>query len=204
MKIYNLLLLLALFVSVSVSSYAADSKAAKYKTVQIGDELKMICNNLNDIAKVQWYKDGVKIIGETGEKLIFRNANLSHEGTYWAVVDGVCGITRTNDMVVQVEIPFQPGIETAVAGGDFLFQNEPNPAGEIIRIKFNLSTATNARLVLSDTYGKVIAVLHDGFAGTGFHTFELNASEKNLSNGAYFYTLITPDFTSTKTMILMR
>ena len=204
MKIYKLLLISAFIVIVSVSSYAEDSKAPKYKTVQIGDELKMICNNLNDIAKVQWFKDGVKLIGETGEKFIVRNANLSHEGTYWAVVDGVCGITRTNDMVVQVEIPFEPGVETAVAGGDFLFQNEPNPAGDIIRIKFNLSTATNARLVLSDTYGKEIAVLHDGFAGTGFHTFEMNAAEKNLSNGAYFYTLITSDYTSTKTLILMR
>lgn len=203
MKIFSNILIAVLFLT-ALNLQAKVEDNTKYKTVKLGDEIKMVCNNLNDIAKVQWYKDGVELRGETGEKLIFRNSNLSHEGTYWAVVDGVCGITRTNDMVVQVEIPYEPGIETAVAGGDFLFQNEPNPAGEIIRLKFNLSRATEARLVLSDSFGKQIAILHDGFADSGFHTFELNAAEKNLANGAYFYTLITPDFMATKALILMR
>lgn len=183
---------------------ADDYNETKYKTVQLGDEIKMVCNNLNDIAKVQWFKDGVELTEQKSDKLIFKNAMLSHEGTYWAVVDGVCGITKTNDMIVQVELPFQSGIETAVAGGDFLFQNEPNPAGEIIRIKFNLSKTSNTKLALYDSFGKQIALVFEGELSSGFHSYEINSNNLNLANGAYFYTLITPDFIDTKSMILLK
>ncbi|MBX3044211.1 MAG: T9SS type A sorting domain-containing protein [Candidatus Kapabacteria bacterium] len=200
----NILLVFLMISTIATISIARSYNEAKYKTVQIGDELKMVCNNLNDIATVQWFKDGVAITGETSDKLIFRNANLSHEGTYWAVVDGVCGITRTNDMVVQVEVPFQPGVETAVAGGDFLFQSEPNPASDRFRIKFNLSKTTHARLTLNDARGKEIVVIYDNIAGSGFHNFEINAIEKKLSNGVYFFTLITPDYQETKSLLIMK
>lgn len=188
----------------SLNLIAEDGSETKYKTVQIGDEIKMVCNNLNDIAKVQWFKNGVMLKDESGDKLIFKNALLGHEGTYWAVVDGVCGITKTNEMVVQVEIPLQRGVETAVAGGDFLFQNEPNPAREIIKIKFNLSASGDVKLLLSNSYGVQVAILHEGYLNQGFHTFELNTNEKNLSSGAYFYTLVTQGFMDTKSLILLK
>ncbi len=202
---YNLKVVLILFAFFfSVNLFAEDGSETKYKTVQIGDPIKMVCNNLNDIAKVQWFKDGALLEGKTGDKLEFNNALLSHEGTYWAVVEGVCGITKTNDMIVQVEIPFQSGIETAVAGADYLFQNEPNPAGEIVRIKFNLSNQGQAKLVLYNSFGIQVAILHEGFLNAGFHNFEINTTEKNLSNGVYFYTLVTPEFMETKSLILLR
>jgi len=204
MKIYIVLFgLMFCFINAG-ELFSQDGFETKHKTVMIGDELKMVCNNLNDIAKVQWFKDGSLLNGQTGDRLVFSSAKLSDAGTYHAVVEGVCGVTKTNDMVVRVEIPSQPGVETAVAGRDCLFQNDPNPAGDLVRFKFNLSAASDVRLVLSDTFGNQVAVLYEGYAGAGFQNIEFSASDKNLANGVYFYTLMTNSFKDTKSMILMR
>jgi len=204
-NIYFVFIVVSLFLTFAVSNLqSSDNQNVKYKTISLGDELSMTCNNLNDIAKVQWFKDGQILAGEVGEKLYFPTANLNHEGTYYAVVDGVCGITRTNDMVVKVEIPQQFGVETAVSGGDYLFQNEPNPAGEVVRLKFSLSTNSFIKLVLSDSFGNQLAVLHEGFTQAGLHNIEFNTISHNLSNGVYFYTLLTEGFKDTKSLVIIR
>jgi ABC-type sulfate transport system substrate-binding protein len=174
------------------------------KSVVLGDELKLVCNNLNDIAIVQWYKDGVILDKETGDKLIIKSAKLSDAGTYYAIVDGVCGVTQTNNVIVNIEIPHSPGIEIAVAGGDYLFQNEPNPAGDLINFKFSLSNSTFARLVLYDVYANEVAVIFEGIANSGLNSYSFNASSQNLANGTYFYTLITNNFKESKSLILIR
>jgi hypothetical protein len=203
--IRNLLTLLFVGLFFNIGLYSAPNPdGTVYKTVVLGDELKLVCNNLNDIAIVQWYKDGVMLDDKTGDKLIFKSAKLSDEGTYYAMVDGVCGLTQTNNLIVQVSIPVQPGIETAVAGGDFLFQNEPNPAGDRINFKFSLSRTSQARLTLFDSFGKEIAVIFEGIATSGLNTFSFNTSENNIANGAYFYTLITNEFKESKSLIIMR
>jgi hypothetical protein len=204
MKIYIVLFGLMFSFINAVELFSQDMADTKHKTVMIGDELKMVCNNLNDIAKVQWFKDGSLLNGQTGDRLVFSSAKLSDAGKYHAVVEGVCGVTKTNDMVVRVEIPSQPGVETAVAGGDFLFQYDPNPAGDLVRFKFNLSVASDVRLILSDAFGNQVAVLFEGYAGAGFQNIEFSASDNNLANGVYFYTLMTNSFKDTKSMILMR
>ncbi len=196
------LVILGIFLSLNL--YATDNKSDVTKTIMLGDDIRLTCNDLNDIAKVQWFKDGVMLRGENSDKLLIKNATLAHSGTYWAVVDGVCGITRTNDANVNIEIPKQHGIETVLSGGNYLFEPEPNPVSEIIRIKFSLSDATYAKIVIFDSFGRQTAILHEGQLGSGLHNFQISATEYNISSGVYFYSLVTPEFTDTKTLIVVK
>lgn len=83
-----------------------------------------------------------------------------------------------------------------------LDQNYPNPFNPSTMIRFYLSNTTNVKLVVSDILGRTISTLLDDILSAGTHVSTFNA--KNLSNGIYFYTLITPNSSISKKMILVK
>ncbi|MGE5621316.1 MAG: T9SS type A sorting domain-containing protein [archaeon] len=89
------------------------------------------------------------------------------------------------------------------AVSDFrLEQNYPNPFNPATRISYSLPQGMDVKLFVTNSLGQEVAVLVNGFVPAGSHTVEFNAG--NLSNGIYFYTLKTSNFTKTSKMVLLK
>ena len=87
-----------------------------------------------------------------------------------------------------------------VAGGFTLYQNEPNPFGEMTTIGFDLPAATKATLTVYDITGKVLKVISGQYA-KGYHQVVLLRTDLQ-AQGMLYYRLDTDTDTATKRMIL--
>jgi subtilisin-like proprotein convertase family protein len=83
-----------------------------------------------------------------------------------------------------------------------LNQNYPNPFNPSTTIKFGLPKGENVKLVVYDLLGREVKTLINEFRASGTH--EVNFDASALSSGVYFYKLVTPNFTETKRMLLVK
>lgn len=83
-----------------------------------------------------------------------------------------------------------------------LYQNYPNPFNPETIIRFDLPETQFVILKIFDVHGREIETLVNENLNAGIYTIKFDASD--LSSGIYFYKLITPKFTKTQKMILMK
>lgn len=83
-----------------------------------------------------------------------------------------------------------------------LSQNYPNPFNPETSINFSLPKSSDAKLTVYNSLGMQVAELVNEKLSAGEYNYKFNASA--LASGIYFYTIETPDFTSTKKMTLVK
>jgi photosystem II stability/assembly factor-like uncharacterized protein len=83
-----------------------------------------------------------------------------------------------------------------------LSQNYPNPFNPITMINFQIAKSGEVKLIVFDILGRKIATLVNEQLQPG--TFEAEWDASNNSSGVYFYKLITPEFTETRKMVLIK
>jgi hypothetical protein len=83
-----------------------------------------------------------------------------------------------------------------------LLQNYPNPFNPSTTISFYMPKNGQARLEVIDLRGSVVDVLHNQWTRKGKHMVVWNARFK--PSGTYFYRFLTPSFSETKKMCLIR
>lgn len=199
MKKYILILLLVV-VSVSFSN----DNEMKSKEVPFGELLKVELLVSYPIDNIQWFKDGSPIKGANQREYIVRNARLSDEGIYYATMMGPCREMTSKAIFVKVTLDHQPSVETITAGESILLGADPNPASDLVKIKFNLNESNTVKLILNDLLGNQIAVLYDGIAVQGPNMIEINLNNLNLTNGTYFYTIVSDKFTETRSLQVLK
>jgi hypothetical protein len=106
--------------------------------------------------------------------------------------------------------------KSTLTPNDFmLYQNYPNPFNPSTTISFSIPTQPSSSplrkgrnevgfvtLTVYDILGSKIATLLNEEMNPGFYEVEFNGS--NLSSGIYFYKLSTPDYSETKSMVLLK
>ena len=88
-----------------------------------------------------------------------------------------------------------------------LGQNYPNPFNPSTKIRFNLPTAGNVRLVIFNLLGEEVTTLYSGWAEAGRHFVDWVAQGSNgeaLPSGVYVYTLFTSSTRFSRKMIYSR
>ncbi|MDR3628231.1 MAG: T9SS type A sorting domain-containing protein [Ignavibacteriaceae bacterium] len=83
-----------------------------------------------------------------------------------------------------------------------LAQNYPNPFNPSTTINFSIPKVSNVKIVIYNILGKEVATLANGEMKAGNYNVTWNAA--NIASGVYFYTISTPNFTSTKKMVLLK
>jgi len=83
-----------------------------------------------------------------------------------------------------------------------LYNNYPNPFNPSTRIKFDVASQTNAKLIVYNILGQEVLKLFDGNLKAGSYSIELKAD--NLASGVYFYKLVTDSYVDTKKMLLIK
>lgn len=100
--------------------------------------------------------------------------------------DGLTGINLMNEIPSQFELK----------------QNYPNPFNPNTNIEYSISKADNVKIIIYNAEGKEISALVNEFQKAGTYKLDFNAA--GLSTGVYFYKLVTPGYTETKKMILIK
>jgi hypothetical protein len=88
-----------------------------------------------------------------------------------------------------------------------LHQNVPNPFNPSTRIRFELGTPGAVTLRVLDVSGREIRSIVDSLMMPGRYEFlwdGLDNAGKRAASGTYFYTLTAPDFTETKSLVLLK
>ncbi|MCB0732449.1 MAG: T9SS type A sorting domain-containing protein [Ignavibacteriae bacterium] len=83
-----------------------------------------------------------------------------------------------------------------------LDQNYPNPFNPSIIIRYSLPTSGMTKIYLYDILGREIMILVDEFKSVGNYEIKVNA--EYLSNGIYFYRIISGHYSETKKMIVVK
>ena len=83
-----------------------------------------------------------------------------------------------------------------------LMQNMPNPFKDKTEIEFYLPETTELYLEIYNLLGKKVVTLANGVYEAGTHTIVFNSNK--LNQGSYLYKLQTPEFTKTRSMIIVR
>lgn len=149
-------------------------------------DMIMLNPGQQDTMDVTWYvpNNGV---GTVKVKLFnVDNASEFVERTFY-VRRGTVGITPINSIVKNFELK----------------QNYPNPFNPTTNINFSIPKNQNVSLKVYDMMGKEVAnLVNNERLNAGEYKADFNASA--LSSGIYYYTLRTEDFTSTKSMVLVK
>jgi|GEM_PF-4548969 len=88
-----------------------------------------------------------------------------------------------------------------------LSQNHPNPFNPTTTIRFDLPENTNAQIIIYDIVGREVMKLQDGYLEAGYHSavwMGLNASGNDVPTGIYFARLVTPYYSHTIKMVMMK
>ncbi len=94
------------------------------------------------------------------------------------------------------------GVFEIGGGQTVLYQNYPNPFRSSTKFEFYLDKANDVTIQITDLSGKLIKEIPLKKVNSGKHIIDIDASE--FADGYYFYKMVTPDFTDTKQMIMMR
>jgi hypothetical protein len=83
-----------------------------------------------------------------------------------------------------------------------LEQNYPNPFNPTTNIRFSVPEAGLVTVKVFNVLGQEVATLVNELKNSGTYNVDFNAA--SLTSGVYFYSINTPNFNSTKKMILMK
>ncbi len=94
-------------------------------------------------------------------------------------------------------------VEVGVPSGFELSQNYPNPFNPATKIDFALPVDSKVTLAIYDLTGREITrLLNNEFKTANYYTANFNGG--SLSNGVYFYRILTDKYTMTKKMVLVK
>jgi len=83
-----------------------------------------------------------------------------------------------------------------------LEQNYPNPFNPSTTINYSIAEAGIVKIAVYNLLGQEVALIVNEFKEAGAHAVTFNASQ--LTSGAYFYTIETPQFKQTRKMLLAK
>lgn len=86
--------------------------------------------------------------------------------------------------------------------GFSLSQNYPNPFNPSTKIRFDIGSNGNVKLVIFDLLGRNIKTLLNEYRNAGSHEVTFNAAD--LPGGLYFYKISSGNYSEMKRMILLK
>lgn len=131
-----------------------------------------------------------KLIGTVGQSFIGNTASSDHISSagFWYSRSGLVTSVDADDNNLQLYFS--------------LAQNYPNPFNPSTTIKYTLAEETSVRITVYNSLGETVRQLVNEEKAPGKH--EVNFDASRLASGAYFYRIVTDEFTSVKKMLLIK
>jgi Leucine-rich repeat (LRR) protein len=180
-------------------------------TVSVGDTLILSVTVGGSANHYQWMKDGIDI-GAYSEKdsIVLTDITFADSGTY------TCRIT--NDIAPLLTLYSQPIIVKVVeelpideeAGHPVeytLHANYPNPFNPVSTIRYDLPHASDVSLIVYNILGREVVRLVDDYVESGVHQVQWdsrNSQGRQVPSGIYITRLVTPEYTKSIKMVLLK
>lgn len=91
---------------------------------------------------------------------------------------------------------------------EFVFhQNFPNPFNPTTRIRYEIPKKTKATLVIHNILGQEVLTINEGLLQPGYHEYVWNGRDsqgREMSSGIYIARLVTPEYTKSIKMLLLK
>eukprot|EP00903_Cladosiphon_okamuranus_P000116 g116.t1 len=84
-----------------------------------------------------------------------------------------------------------------------LYQNTPNPFQSETMISFNLPEDAEVTLTINDAAGRVLTIVRGDYAA-GYNTVNVSKDMIQGATGVLSYTISTPDYSATKSMVVVK
>ena len=117
---------------------------------------------------------------------------------WWSSFGNDLANSRVADSLTSVGIVNNSSIAEKYSLG----QNYPNPFNPTTKISFSIPKSEFVTVKVFDMTGKEVAQLVNNEMKAGAYEYQFDGSK--LSSGIYFYQIITPNFTETKKMTLVK
>jgi hypothetical protein len=105
-------------------------------------------------------------------------------------------LTLVGDLIVGVNDKFSLPIKYELKSA------YPNPFNPTTKISYSLPEITRIKISIYNSIGKLVKILVDSLQHAGNYNLNFNASE--LASGIYFCKMVTPSFTQTQKLILLK
>jgi plastocyanin len=210
MKKFWFVFILTIFVSyrsVSVThtiTNSAFSFSPSTLTINLGDTVKFvlaIIHNALEVDLATWNANGITSNGGFDTPFGGGTVLLTQTGTHYYVCVNHAFLGMKGQIVVNSASDVQTS-NNNVPDSYNLKQNFPNPFNPSTKISFSLPQKSNVTLKIYNAIGQEIKTLMEGETDAGIHEIEFNGS--NLPSGIYFYRLLTPSYTDTKRLVLLK
>lgn len=189
-------------VSVTGNEAPMFSATISDQEVDEGDDLVLVATATGSSNTYAWYMASSTVSIGSGSSLTLTAVDEADSGLYYCVATNACGSDQSNSASITVK---SSGIVMSVDNATkFELNVSPNPSQGLSNVTFNLATAQNVTVVLSNATGLEIATLANGYLPKGFNSFEVNAHKFNLSSGVYYITMITEDGIATRKLVYVK
>lgn len=151
----------------------------------------------------EWYKDGSKLIGETGKSVKIQSAVITDEGDYTCLVTGDCGSVMSGIAKVKVDtstVSVRFGTEVYSEG--MRLSAISDDKSDLLRIKLMSEFECNLSLKIFDNLGNELAGIFDGFIKQGANDFTVSTS--NYQSGVYWLVATCGDSRTAQKFIVIK
>jgi hypothetical protein len=132
---------------------------------------------------IAYREDGAKL-----DKICISNSAFAPFGM-GAAAENICTVTGI-------------GQSTEMPGAYALDQNYPNPFNPVSTIRYELPRGSDVSLTVYNIHGREVARLVDTYKEQGFHELHWNGGE--FASGIYIAHLVTPEYSSSIKMLLLK
>jgi hypothetical protein len=183
-------------------SYSSDGGATWSKAVNLTNTSSKDCNP--PTCDCEDYANLAEIVDDTLHILFVEDKDAG--ASIQTPPEGVTTLNPVRYWKVPASM-LMVGVEEVEKGlprtGRFvLAQNAPNPFSRSTTIKYELPKASHVRVYVYDATGRIVGTVVDGTQKAGLH--EAVWDSEGRGSGIYFYKIVTPDYTATKKMVLLR
>lgn len=153
---------------------------------------------------ITWFKDGSLIPGASGPELIIRDAQEFATGVYTATYKTPCVSQQTAPARIVVEGRGPSVTSKPSAEGFSLQEVMPNPVSEKATLRFSIPTASRVQVRILDVVGNAIATVLQADLPAGDHTADVVVSGSEFPSTLYYVVLSTPEFKTSRPMMVVK
>ncbi len=189
----------------------SDTSSVRAIILPAGKEYRYEIHSQGYISNFDLYLDDIKD-GSPKTSLVYENVqieentiattNISSVNANISIEVDLDGNGTTDETIHPTTVTSAKRVPIKIPTDYKLYQNYPNPFNPSTRISYSIPKASFVTLKVFDTLGKEITTLVNEQKSTGYYKIDFDAS--SLSNGIYFYTLQTGEYSETKRMILLK
>lgn len=159
--------------------------------------------NLSSHLPAGWIMTSAQLNEDTHRILLAGSSPLDADTLLSLSLNSVsAGLQASYQLNEEAFIPLQATDPVQTPSSYALLQNYPNPFNPSTTIQYSLPEETQVTIAIYNLLGREIKRLVDAYQPAGTHTVSFDAT--NLASGTYLYRIETPNYSSTRQMLLIK